>query len=81
MPFRWLPKARGYVRHEMYLFGRWARLQRVPVTLELTKAEKQASIQLCRKVRGIIHEAQETGDFHQSARFMANKPIGAARWT
>lgn len=67
MPFRWQSRTRQHVRHELRLFGRRARLQRVPVTLELTKAEKQACVQLYKKVRGVIREALEHGKLHAQA--------------
>lgn len=67
MPFRWQSNSRRYVRHELRLFGRRARLQRVPVALELTKTEKQACIQLYRQVRGIVREALEHGRLHAHA--------------
>lgn len=67
MPFRWRSKSREYVRHELRLFGRRARLQRVSITLELTKAEKQACIQLYKQVRATIREALEHGKLHACA--------------
>jgi len=67
MPFRWRPKSRAYVRHELRLFGQRARLQRVPVTLELTKVEKRACVQIYKGVRKIIREALEQSKLHPHA--------------
>ncbi|MEA1831273.1 hypothetical protein U8607_04170 [Methylobacterium durans] len=67
MPFRYSKKDKRYVRHEMRLMGTRARLQKPPVHLDLTKAEKQACTRLYRKVRDTLREALFNGELKADA--------------
>ncbi|TXN26232.1 hypothetical protein FV232_02970 [Methylobacterium sp. WL30] len=61
MPFRWARKERRYVRHELRLMGRRARLRRITTELALTQLERRACTRLYKTVRTTLREAFEAG--------------------